>query len=50
MERNRVGIPMDQLFVITHELDANEVSIKASGIFPITYSLMANVSLGFVDQ
>lgn len=32
------------LQLILKDLDTNAVAIKASGIFPITYSLLANVS------
>lgn len=43
-EENRRGIPFDQLHMITNELDTYAVSIKGSDIFPITHSLVANVS------
>lgn len=47
LEESRRQVPMDQLFLVTNQLDSHEVAIKAGGIFPITYSLVANVSQKF---
>lgn len=45
IDENRKAIPSDLLLVIINELDTNMVAVKASGVFPITYSLAASVSL-----
>lgn len=43
--RSLLGIDSDQLTILLNEMDSSVVSIKASGIFPITYGLLVNVSL-----
>lgn len=44
MEENRQGLSSDELHLLIHELDSYPVAIKAGGIFPITYSVVVNVS------
>lgn len=44
LAENRRGLNSDELHLLIHELDAHPVSIKGSGIFPITYSVVVNVS------
>lgn len=42
--QNRKIIPADDLTVIIVEVENHAVSIKAGNIFPVTYSLLVNVS------
>lgn len=42
---NRKNIPVDQLVVFFNQLDSKAVSIKGAGIFPVTYSFVASVSI-----
>lgn len=43
-EKNRDMVPFQDGYYITMELDQHIVSVKGSNVFPITYSLLANVS------
>lgn len=43
-DENRFGVPLDELMIVLRMLDNNEVSVMASGYFPVSYSLFANVS------
>lgn len=44
VEENRRSVSVDHLIVLVSQLDKNVVALKAGRIFPITYSLVANVS------
>lgn len=44
---NRRTVPLDELQIVLGEIQANDVGIKISKVFTITYSLIANVSLSF---
>lgn len=49
VDENRKQVPADQVHVILNEVDSNLVALKGNSIFPITYALLANVSV-FVRQ
>lgn len=44
LHQNKKLIPLEDLFLTALELEHRAVSLKASNVFPITYSLLANVS------
>lgn len=41
----RKQVPFQELYIIGKELDKNAIAIRAGDVFPITYSLVANVRL-----
>lgn len=41
---NRKQVPLDELCLTINELDKQVVAVKGSHVFPITYSLLANVT------
>lgn len=41
---NRWKLRQDQVTIILNEIDDNVVSIKGSNIYPLTFSIIANVS------
>lgn len=43
-DENRLQLSKQELYLRINELDTNVVAVKASNVFPITYSLLANVS------
>lgn len=43
----RRNIPLEDLFAVARELDQNVVAIKASNVFPVTYSMVAHVKIYF---
>lgn len=42
--RNRRLVPVEDLLMITSELDKRTVALKGSGVFPVTYPLVASVA------
>lgn len=40
---NRRQAKEDEILLILHDLDSNAVAIKGSNVFPITFSLIAQV-------
>lgn len=46
MDKDNLGkFSSDEMLIIISELDSHQVSLKAGNIFPITFSLIANVSM-----
>lgn len=43
-EENRGEVPQDCLMIVLNEVDSNLVAVRGSDIFPVTYTLVANVS------
>lgn len=49
-ESVRKEIPFEDLFTIGRELDQNVVAIRIGDVFPITYSLVAQVKTSFIKN
>lgn len=45
LERNRKNIPVEEVPFLLNEINTHAVAIKGNNIFPVTYSLAANVSI-----
>ncbi len=43
-EENRAEVPQDCLMMILNEVDSGLVAVRGNDIFPVTYTLVANVS------